>query len=404
MTQAAVSAGSKALYGAMALFMEGMGQFGAARQRSGDRGADFLAGNPQEMALPALVDALQRWSVPQTPDWFGYKMPDRHASETAAAALSQRLGLAFDPDDIILSRGAHGGLALALQAVVDPGDEVIFISPPWFFYESLILGAGARPVKVRVQPDTFELDIEAIAAALSPRTRALILNTPHNPTGRIFGPASLERLAALLNAASEDHGRPIYLIADEAYNRIIFDGRPFHSPGRFYARSFLIQTYSKSALAPGQRLGYIALPPTMPGREEIRQALMLAGFAHGPALPDAVMQYALPEIEPLLIDLAALQRRRDRLVEALRAQGYTVPVPEATFYLLPRSPLADDVAFAAALAERDVFVLPGRAVELPGYFRLSLTATDAMVERALPIFAAAIAAARAAGQSHPAQA
>jgi aspartate aminotransferase len=159
----------------------------------------------------------------------------------------------------------------------------------------------------------------------------------------------------------------------------------------------LIQTYSKTALAPGQRLGYIALPPTMPGREEMRRALMFAAFATGAIGPDAVMQYALPDIEPLMIDLAALQRRRDRMVQALRAQGYTLHVPEATFYLLPRSPLPDDVAFVRYLAERDVFVLPGMAVEMPGYFRISLTATDEMVERALPVFAAAIAAAHTIG-------
>ena len=361
-----------------------------AQRRVAGGAADFMAGNPQELALPGFVAALARWSVPQDKDWFAYKMMDPRAQEAAARGLGARLGLAFEAADIILARGASGGLALSLHTVVDPGDEVLFVSPPWFFYEAMILAAGATPVRVRVDPDTFDLDLDAIAGAISAHTRAIILNTPHNPTGKIYPPQTLERLAALLTAASERYGRPIYVLADEAYNRIVFDDRPFHSPGRFYPYSFLIQTYSKSALAPGQRLGYVALPPTMPDRERIRRALLAVAFGHGDLPPDAVMQYALPEIETLSIDIGHLQRKRDRLVAALRDLGYEVHVPEGTFYLLPRTPIEDDVAFTEALARRDVFVLPGTAMEMPGYIRLSLTATDAMIDRALPVFAAAI--------------
>jgi aspartate aminotransferase len=353
-----------------------------------------MAGNPQELALPGLVAALTRWSVPQDKEWFAYKMMDPRAQEAAARGLGARLGLEFDPADIILARGAAGGLALCLHTVVDPGEDVLFVSPPWFFYEAMILAAGGTPVRVRVDPTTFDLDLDAIAGALTARTRAIIVNTPHNPTGRIFPPATLERLAALLTDASRRHGRPVYLLADEAYNRIVFDDRPFHSPGRFYPFSFLIQTYSKSALAPGQRLGYVALPPTMPDRELVRRALLAAAFGHGNLPPDAVMQYALPEIEALSIDIGHLQRKRDRMVAALRDFGYELHVPEGTFYLLPRTPVEDDVAFTEALARRDVFVLPGTAVEMPGYIRLSLTATDAMIDRALPVLADAIATAR----------
>jgi aspartate aminotransferase len=353
---------------------------------------DFFAGNPQEMALPEYVAALHRWIEPRDKDWFGYKMADRRAQEAAAQSLAAELGIDFAADDILLSRGASGALMAALEMVVDPGDEVVFISPPWFFYESMIMRAGGEPVRVRAEPPEFDLPLEAIRSALSVRTRAIIVNTPNNPTGRIYQPDALKALAGVLEDASVAAGRAVYLLSDEAYSRILFDGNHFHSPGRYYPKSLLIHTYSKSALAPGQRLGFAAIAPGMPDVEELRMAHLAVGIS---SLPDALMQYALPEIDAMSIDLDHLQRKRDRVVEALTEQGYEVNLPESTFYVLARSPIPDDVAFAESLAAGGVVVLPGNAFEMPGYFRLSLTATEAMIDRALPQFARALDEVRA---------
>jgi aspartate aminotransferase len=363
-----------------------------ARRRFEPGVADFTIGNPHEMPLPAVAAALQRWSAPQDKDWFGYKMSEPAAVAAVAASLRERRGVAFAAEDIIMTTGGFAGLSVALRAVVDAGDEVIFISPPWFFYAPLIAATGATPVRVKVRPDDFDLDLAAIETAITPRTRAIIVNSPHNPTGMIYPPATLAALGHLLTAASARHGRPIWLLSDEAYSRIIFDGRPYPSPTSFYPYSFLIYTYGKTLLTPGQRLGYLALPPELPAGERaaLRPAITMAQVVTGYAWPNAVMQYALPELERLSIDVGHLQRKRDRLVAALRALGYHVHVPQGTFYLLVQSPLADDLAFAEALAARDVFVLPGTICEAPGYFRLSLTANEAMIERALPVFAAAI--------------
>ena len=350
---------------------------------------DFAAGNPQELASAQYVATLQRWAEPKDKTWYAYKGMDPGAQEAAAAGLTRELGMSFEPADIMLTRGAHGGITTSLKVVADPGDEVIYISPPWFFYEAIILATGATPVKVRIDADTFDLDLASIEAAITERTRAVLINTPHNPTGRIYPAATLRGLAEILYQATSRHGRRIYLVSDESYSRILFDGNRFETPGTFYPFSLLIHTYSKSALAPGQRLGYVALPPSMPDREELRMGFLAVAFATGTGLPDAIMQYALADIEQMSIDLEALQRKRDRMVPALRAAGYELHLPEATFYLLPRSPDPDDMAFALRLARDKVVVLPGRAVEMPGYFRISLTATEAMIERALPVFAAA---------------
>jgi aspartate aminotransferase len=351
---------------------------------------DFLAGNPQEPAGRHYVETLQRWLEPRDKRWFAYGTPTRPSQEAAAKGLSAELGIVFDPADILLCRGAHGGLAACLNLVADPGDEVVYISPPWFFYEAMILAVGAEPVKIRVREGDWDLDVPAIEAAITDRTAAVLINTPHNPTGRVYPPETLEALAGVLNRKNAGRARPIHVISDEAYSRILFPGTKMHSPASHYPYSLLVHTYSKSALAPGQRLGYVALPPDMPDREMLRLALMASAFGSGNGLPDAVMVYALADLEAMSIDLQALTRRRDRMVSALGEMGYELHVPEATFYLMPRVPGGDEPAFVARLARDGVLVLPGRACDLPGYFRISLTATDDMVERSLPVFAAAI--------------
>ncbi|HKC20649.1 MAG TPA: aminotransferase class I/II-fold pyridoxal phosphate-dependent enzyme [Candidatus Dormibacteraeota bacterium] len=352
----------------------------------GPEASDFRFGNPQEMPLPAIQEAIVRWAAPQNKDWFAYKFSEPSAVKVAVESLKRRVGIDFDPADIAMTTGAFGALATALRAVVDPGDEVIYLSPPWFFYAPMILSLGAKPVRVDMSPPQFELPVDAIEWHITPQTRAIIVNSPHNPSGRVFTDGELERLTHVLEAAH----RPIYLVSDESYSRILFDDRQFVSPLRYYERSFLVYTYGKTLLAPGQRLGYLAMPPGMPDREELRDAIRVSQFALGYPIPNAVMQYAMGDLEKASVDVHALQNRRDVIVKALGEMGYETVTPEGTFYVMVRSPIADDMEFTKRLADENVFVLPGRMFELPGWFRISLTANDAMVERALPGFERAL--------------
>ncbi len=357
-------------------------------------GSDFLFGNPHELAPAAYVDALSRAVRPTGPDDYAYTMSDPTATEAVAHALRDRFGMPFTAEDVTMTNGNFTGLSVVLRSIADAGDEVIYVSPPWFFYESLIVAGGMTPVRVDAARPTFDLDLDAIRAAITARTRAIIVNSPNNPSGRIYAPDTLQALAGILADASAANGRTIYLMSDEAYNRILFDERVFATPTAFYQHSFLLYTYAKTLLSPGSRLGYVALPPTMPERDELRASLRLCTVTSGWSFPVSVLQRAVPDLELLPPGIERLQARRDRLCPAMQEQGYDLVVPEGTFYVLVRSPLEDDQVFCKMLAAQDVFVLPGMMFEMPGWFRISLTANDDMVERSIPGFAAAIVEAR----------
>jgi aspartate aminotransferase len=360
------------------------------RAATGPGVSNFMFGNPHDMAPQAYVDALIAGSTPKAADWFAYKMNEEQPVEIVATSLAERFGIAFEPEDVVMTNGSFSGLSICLHVAAGPGDEVLYVSPPWFFYEALILESGATPVRVHADQATWDLDLDAIASAITTKTAAIIVNSPNNPTGRIYPAETLDALARLLTEASERNGRPIYLLSDEAYNRIVFDGRDYVTPVSRYPWSFYIYTYGKTHLAPGLRLGYVAMPPSMPRRAELRDPMLLAQVARGWAFPVAPLQHAIGDLDRIGIDVERLQRRRDLLVGALREQGYHVVEPEGAFYIIARSPIEDDQAFFDILAGHDVFVLPGSVFEMPGWFRLSVTASDEMCERAVSTFAKAM--------------
>jgi aspartate aminotransferase len=355
-------------------------------ERRGDPDiADFTFGNPHEMPLEPLVAAIREGALPLDENWFAYKTSEEVPQAFLADVVGKELSLPLEPPDVALTPGAFGAISVAFRMLLDAGDEVIFNEPGWFCYEPMLLAADAVPRPVALRPPRFDLDLEAIEASINPRTRLVIVNTPHNPTGRIYGRDELAGLAGLLEGASRRIGRPIFLLSDEPYRRIRFDDRAFISPAAVYPWTLVSYSYGKVLLAPGQRIGYLAVSPLMPAsdRQELRDAMFATQMALGWCFPNAVMQYAVPHLERLSIDVAALARRRDALTEALGKAGHAVLPPEGTFYLWGRW-AGDPARQWEALAERGVFVMPGTLMKTPGYFRISLTASDEMVARALP--------------------
>ncbi len=351
---------------------------------------DFALGNPQEMPMNEFVSALGAAVTPRDKNWYAYKMNESSSRDIVNSSLFNLTKRRYNSEDIFITNGATGALLVTMNTLIERGDEVIFINPPWFFYEGMILNMGGSPVPVDADPTTFDLDLAAIENAITSNTRFIIVNSPHNPTGKIYAPETLQQLADLLESASRRIGRPIYLVSDEAYRTIVYDGAEFQSATNFYSNSIMIYTYAKALLTPGQRIGYVALSPEMEDLEQIRTAISSSQILCGWAMASALMQHSLKDLGAVSLNLSDLQRRRDKFVAGLRASAYEVHVPEGAFYLTPKSPIKDDFRFVDLLAEEDVFCLPGSIVNMPGYFRVSISANDEMIDRALPKFATAM--------------
>ena len=352
--------------------------------------ADFAFGNPQEIVVDGFASALASATTPRDKDHYAYKFSEEESRRTVASHLIEWRGQQFESEDIAMTPGAFGAIATALGALLDIGDEVVYFDPPWFFYRSMILSVGATPLSVPVRSDDFDLDLDHLAGAITKKTRLVIVNTPHNPTGRIYPPSTLEGLATVLTEASDRFGAPIFLLSDEPYSKLVFSNAEFTSPAQYYPHTLISYSYGKILLTPGQRIGWLALSPLMPDRESLRSAIFMAQIAGGWLFPSAIMQYSLSELDRLSIDLVELERKRDLFVAELGRAGYDLQPPEGTFYLWVRSPDLDDVAFVEMLAKQGVLVLPGTTCASPGHFRISLTGTAEMIERSLPVFQTAI--------------
>jgi aspartate aminotransferase len=271
------------------------------------------------------------------------------------------------------------------KTVLDPGDEVIVSRPYFVEYTSYVDNHGGVLRLVDTTPD-FQLDVEAIDAAIGTKTRAVLINSPNNPTGRIYPAALLKALGKVLERRSRENGRVIYLVSDEPYRRIVFDGNQVPPVMQAYDCTIIATSYSKELSLAGERIGYAAANPAIPQVGLLMEGLVLAnrtlGFVNAPAL----MQRAVARLQGVTVDVAPYQRNRDVLYRVLTEAGFQLTKPEGAFYLFPRSPIEDDVAFCREMQEHLVLVVPGRGFGLPGHFRVAYCVAPQVVDGALPAF------------------
>ena len=359
-------------------------------QYGADNVFDLSLGNPVMEPPAEFHDALRRVAAAPVPGMHRY-MPNAgypETRQTVADTLSAETGLAFGAGDIIMTCGAAGAANVTLRAILNPGDEVVILSP--FFGEYIYYIQNHQGTPVIVPTDAqFALDLDAIAAAITPRTRAVILNSPNNPSGVVYPESDIRALSDLLTRAAQRHNSEIFIISDEPYRRIIYDGLEYPQVFPHYERTIVVNSHAKDLGLPGERIGHIAVHPDYSDKTELLDGMVFCnrvlGFVNAPALMQRVVR-AVPNAS---VDVAEYQRKRDFLYSKLTGMGYSVVKPQGAFYLFPKSPLPDDEAFVAALQEHNVLVVPGKGFGTPGHFRISYCLEDKVLEGAMPGFAAA---------------
>ena len=359
-------------------------------QYGADQVFDLSLGNPVVEPPEQFKQELARLAQSTAPGMHRY-MPNAGYPKTrqaVAETLAQETGLSFTLNQVVMACGAAGAANVVLRTILNPGDEVIILAPYFVEYVYYIDNHGGVPVIVATDPE-FQLDLRAIEAGISPKTRAIIVNSPNNPSGAVYSAEELEALAQLLRRKQKEHDSEIFLLSDEPYRRLIYDDKIYPQVFPHYENTIVVNSHAKDLGLPGERIGYIAVHPAYPQQEELVDGLIFCtrtlGFVNAPAL----MQHVIRSLQGVSVDVADYQRKRDYLYSQLTEMGYSVVKPQGAFYLFPRSPLADDGAFVDALQEWNVLTVPGKGFGTPGHFRISYCVEDWVLEGALKGFAAA---------------
>lgn len=354
-----------------------------------DQVYDFSLGNPNAAPPDEFFEAVQAVAREHRPELHRY-MPNAGFDETRAAVaafLSREYRIELDTAGLILTSGAAGGMNVTLRTLLNPGEEVIVLAPFFPEYRFYIEQAGGAMVLVQTDQH-FQPDLNAIKRAITSKTRAIIINSPNNPTGAVYSEQSCRGLADLLSRHDSDDA-PIYLLTDDPYRRILYDRDWCPTPAGMYRRSIIISSFSKDLSIAGERAGYLALPPVLPNRPLILNAMTMLNRTLGFVNMSAFMQRVLARCVEAACDQRVYRSNRDRLCAALVDMGYELEIPSGAFYAFPRTPLADDVAFCDLLTKERILAVPGRGFGRPGFMRLSFAVEPSIIERSLTGFRAA---------------
>ncbi len=366
-----------------------MFEVGAAlkRQHGEDSVFDLSLGNPVVEPPDELVAELRRVAASDATGTHRY-MPNAGYGETrdaVAQGLQRETGLPFTANEIVMTCGAAGALNVALESILNPGDEVIIFAPFFGEFTFYIENHRGQPV-VAPTGDSFQPDLAALEGLITPRARAILINSPNNPTGVLYPEALIRELGQLIGRKEREHGTEIFLLSDEPYRRIVFDGLTYPHVFSHHHASVAIHSHSKDLAVPGERVGYLAVNPGYGGKSQLVDGIIFwnrsLGFVNSPA----VMQRAIAPLQGVSVDAAMYQDKRDYLYGELTRMGYRTQRPQGAFYMFPESPVEDDVAFVEALQNRRVLTVPGQGFGAPGHFRISYCVEDRVLEGAMEGF------------------
>ena len=355
---------------------------------------DLSLGNPNLEPPEAFKQAVMELAASDVPGLHGY-MPNSGYPDTRQA-IATYIGTQEEVDltaaDVVMTVGAAGALNVSLAAVLDDGDEVIILEPYFVEYKFYVQNHGGV-VKIVSTTEDFDIDLDAIAATLTDRTKCIIINTPNNPTGCVYSQERINDLATLMADHERKHDSTLYLIVDTPYSKLTYDG--VHNPKFFleHPNTLIAHSFSKELGLAGERIGFLAISPSAIHREALQNAAAFTnrtlGFVNAPAM----MQRAVGKVVSsggVTVDVGYYNRLRDRLMQGLREAGYQLTTPQGAFYLFPKTPIKDDIAFTQALAEKNVLVVPGSGFGRRGHVRIAYCVTPEVIEGALPLFADAL--------------
>ena len=340
---------------------------------------DLSLGNPVMEPPEEVRKVLVECARDESPGLHRYMPNAGFADVRAVIAESLSPECRLSANDVVMVCGAAGGLNITLKTLLDPGDEVIIFTPYFVEYLFYADNHGGKAVPVPTGDD-FHLNFSALKNALNEKTKAVIINSPNNPTGVVYSRKELQELGDILKTHSDRLGKAVYLISDDPYKKITFDGVEAPNIMEFYKNSIYITSHSKDIALPGERIGFVAVHPQCEDAGLLMAGLIFCnrvlGFLNAPAL----IQRVVKQVQSVTVDVKQYQRKRDYLYKELTRIGYDVVKPQGAFYFFPKSPLEDEVEFVRKLAENKVLVVPGRGFGLPGYFRISYCFPDSVIE------------------------
>jgi aspartate aminotransferase len=356
-------------------------------EHGADNVYDFSLGNPNQDPPEGFKKALKTVVDETGPMGHAY-MPNTgypHVRRAVAEYLNTEHQINLTENDVIMTCGAAGALNVILKTILNAGEEVITPAPFFVEYKFYAANHGGLLKTVQTHPD-FTLDMDSLAAAITEKTKAVLINFPNNPTGQIYSIESLRKLGELLKQKGQIFNRTIYLISDEPYRKIVYEDTPVPSIFDGYSETILATSYSKDLSIPGERIGFIAVNPQASYRKDLINGMTLAnrilGFVNAPAL----VQRAVAMVQGATVDISAYARKRELLCDGLAESGYQFVRPPGAFYLFPQTPIADDVAFVKSLQEELILAVPGSGFGGPGHFRLSYCVEDETIINSLPGF------------------
>ena len=355
------------------------------RQKYGaDKVFDLTLGNPIVEPPPEFVAELRKLAEKPVPGMHRYMENAGYAETRAAVAaqLQRETGIRLTAAEVVMTCGAAGAMNVALKTILNPGEEVIVFAPYFVEYLNYIDNHGGAP-KIVPTDAKFQPKLDALEKAIGKKTRAVIVNSPNNPTGVVYGEDMMRRIGNLLQKKEAEYATQIYLISDEPYRKLIYDGLKYPSPLLFHPASIVATSHSKDLALPGERIGYLAINPGCHGKQDLVDGFIYCnrtlGFVNAPAL----MQRIVAHLQNVTVSIEDYQKKRDFLYKNLTEAGYECIKPQGAFYMFPKSPIPDDVAFVKALQEEMVLAVPGQGFGAPGHFRISYCTNDRTLAGAL---------------------